>query len=149
MITGVLKFLLHHIHSLTKEYEKILNNQEPPIDYPIKNANKKVFAQVNFQPKQIKNMLIKYQIIMERSGDITTSVWIFFMDSGLRWSAQVDSLCDSSNFAISRVRNLFPYETFKNIYCYLVYSFLSYNVLPWRTSSDAGRAFSLQKRWVM
>lgn len=60
MITGVLKFLLHHIHSLTKEYEKILNNQEPPIDYPIKNANKKVFAQVNFQPKQIKNMLIKY-----------------------------------------------------------------------------------------
>lgn len=50
-----------------------------------------------------------------------------YLDRGLRESAHVDSLCselNSSYFAISKVRNLLPPETLKNIYYSLVYSHL-------------------------
>lgn len=54
-----------------------------------------------------------------------------YLDSDLRWFAHVDSLCikfNSSYFTMSRVRNLLPSQTLKNIHFSLFYSCLSYNV---------------------
>lgn len=95
-------------------------------------------------------LTIKYDHETLTSKSVTKFLGVY-VDGGLRWSDHVDNLSkklSKSYFAINRVKNSLPLTSLFNVYYSLVYSNISYNIILWGNSTDAGRIFIAQKRII-
>ncbi len=73
------------------------------------------------------------------------------IDDSLNWKAHVEKLCKKlscSLFALRRMLNLVDIKGLLTIYHALIHSHLAYGTLIWGNSTDALRAFRMQKRSV-
>lgn len=74
-----------------------------------------------------------------------------FLDTGLCWSAQIDSLCaklSTQIFVMRQLRSCLSSSTMKIVYFALVHSLLSYAIVLWGNASTSFKIFRLQKSAV-